>query len=377
MTDIDVSSLQRVPQARLADTEVLRGLRRRALPLLGTATTSSRNSLGGVHAWSTFAFSDASRRHRLDATYSLQRTRSGRESLRQMVDLASCADPSLSRCSLQLRSCDRFVRSLSTSTLLSTAAAREGGTKKRTPFGQATSFARELLFVVLGAIVVSSLLRMFLGQMFIIPSQSMENTLLIGDRVVVQKLTDFRRGDVVVFADPARWLSGEGGEERGPVGNFFEFVGVLPDTSTGHLIKRVIGMPGDRVICCDSSDRITINGQALDEASYLFTDTEDTQVAPSDVQFEVVVPRDRIFVMGDNRDQSADSRCHLSDLSTTQKEGAVAFVPIDLVVGPAFAIAAPFDRAQRLHRPEVLAQVPAPTEPAPAEAIIKPKGVSC
>ena len=86
--------------------------------------------------------------------------------------------------------------------------------------------------------------------------------------------------------------------------------------------------------------------------------------SPSDVQFEVVVPKDRIFVMGDHRDLSADSRCHLSDLSTSQAKGQVAFVPIDLVVGPAFAIAAPFDRAARLQRPATFAGVPAATGPA-------------
>jgi len=249
--------------------------------------------------------------------------------------------------------------------------------KRKTPLGQVGSFARELLLVVVGAIIVSSLLRMFVGQMFIIPSQSMENTLLVGDRVVVQKITDFRRGDVVVFADPGGWLAGETSEERGPVGKVFEFIGVLPDTSTGHLIKRVIGLPGDRVKCCDSKDRITVNGQALDETSYLYTDPEGIQVRPSDIRFEVVVPRDHIFVMGDHRDLSADSRCHLSDLSTTQAKGGVAFVPLDLVVGPAFAIAAPFDRAKRLHRPDTFAGVPEPTSPAPAEAVIKPEGVTC
>ena len=249
--------------------------------------------------------------------------------------------------------------------------------KPRTPLGQASSFARELVFVVVGAIIVSSLLRMFVGQMFIIPSQSMENTLLVGDRVVVQKITDFSRGDVVVFADPGGWLAGEPTEERGPLGTFFEFVGVLPDTSTGHLIKRVIGLPGDRVICCDSKDRLTVNGQALDERSYLYTDSNGTQVRPSDIRFEVVVPANRLFVMGDHRDLSADSRCHLSDLSASQGTGGVAFVPMDLVVGPAFAIAAPFARAKLLHRPETFAAVPAPTEPAPQVAVIKPKGVSC
>ena len=250
-------------------------------------------------------------------------------------------------------------------------------TQKKKPLGQLGSFARELLFVVVGAIIVSSLLRMFVGQMFIIPSQSMENTLLIGDRVVVQKITAFHRGDVVVFADPGDWLAGEPTEERGPVGKAFEFIGVLPDTSTGHLIKRVIGMPGDRVKCCDSKGRLSVNGQPLDEKSYLYTDSSGARVDPSDIDFEVVVPRDRIFVMGDHRDLSADSRCHLSDLSSTQPKGGVAFVPTDLVVGPAFAIAAPFSRAKRLHRPDTFAAVPDPTEPAPEDAVIKPEGVSC
>ncbi len=262
-------------------------------------------------------------------------------------------------------------------TASSSSTANASPRPKRSPLGQAGSFARELLFVVVGAIIVSSLLRMFVGQMFIIPSASMENTLLVGDRVVVEKITDFQRGDVVVFADPGGWLAGEATEERGPVGNFFEFVGVLPDTSTGHLIKRVIGLPGDHVKCCDSRGRVTVNGQPLDETSYLYTDPDGTQVNPSDIHFEVVVPKGRIFVMGDHRDLSADSRCHLSDISSTQKKGEVAFVPEELVVGPAFAIVAPFDRAKRLRRPETFASVPAAPAPAPDEAVIKPAGVIC
>jgi signal peptidase I len=91
----------------------------------------------------------------------------------------------------------------------------------------------------------------------------------------------------------------------------------------------------------------------------------------------VIVPKDHIFVMGDHRDLSADSRCHLSDLSTNQGIGQAAFVPISLVVGPAFAIAAPFDRTERLQRPATFAKVPAPHEPAPARGVIKPAGVHC
>jgi signal peptidase I len=230
--------------------------------------------------------------------------------------------------------------------------------------------------VVIGAVVVSSLLRAFVGQMFIIPSQSMENTLLVGDRVVVEKLTKFHRGDVVVFSDPGGWLE-EDPADPGPWDKALEFIGLPTKSTPGHLIKRVIGMPGDKVVCCTAKGRITVNGYPLNEASYLYTDPDDDQVNPSDVKFEVVVPKDRIFVMGDHRDLSADSRCHLSDLSTSQGRGQVAFVPMSLVVGPAFAIAAPFDRAGRLRRPATFDNVPDPPESAPVRAVIKPAGVTC
>ncbi len=241
---------------------------------------------------------------------------------------------------------------------------------------QAISFAKELLIVVVGAIIVSSLLRAFVGQMFIIPSESMESTLLEGDRVVVQKITKFQRGQVVVFEDPGGWLSDQV-SDPGPFDRVLEFIGLPTQSTPGHLIKRVIGLPGDRVVCCDDNGRITINGYPLDERGYLYTDSDDVQINPSDVRFEVVVPTDRIFVMGDHRDVSADSRCHLSDTWEDLGKGQIAFVPIDKVVGPAFAIAAPFDRATRLRQPPVFTDVPAPTEPAPSEAVIEPEGVSC
>jgi signal peptidase I len=242
---------------------------------------------------------------------------------------------------------------------------------------RAWAFTRELLIVVIGAVVVSSLLRAFVGQMFIIPSQSMENTLLVGDRVVVQKLTDFQRGDVVVFSDPGGWLDEEPIADPSPWDKALEFIGLPTRSTPGHLIKRVIGLPGDKVICCDTKGRITVNGYPLDERSYLYTDPDGEQVKPSEIKFEVVVPENRIFVMGDHRDLSADSRCHLSDLSTRQGKGQVAFVPISLVVGPAFAIAAPFDRAGRMHRPATFAEVSAAKNPPPERAVIKPAGVSC
>jgi len=242
--------------------------------------------------------------------------------------------------------------------------------------GRALGFLKELAIVLVGAIIVSSLLRAFVGQMFIIPSESMENTLLEGDRVVVQKITDFQRGDAVVFRDPGGWLS-EPVADPGPFDRVLDFIGVPTQSTPGHLIKRVIGLPGDTVVCCDNENRITVNGHSLDESAYLYVDSDDIQINPSDVRFKVVVPADRLFVMGDHRDVSADSRCHLSDLSSNGRKGQVAFVPIENVVGPAFAIAAPFDRTSRLHRAAVFAEVPGATDPAPSQAVIEPEGVSC
>jgi len=242
---------------------------------------------------------------------------------------------------------------------------------------QVGGVVRELVIIVVVALIVCSLLRFFVGQMFVIPSPSMESTLLVGDKVVVQKVTDFQRGDIVVFGDPGGWLRNTQSQERGPVGNAFEFVGVLPDTSTGHLIKRVIGMPGDKVICCDEQGMITVNGQALDETSYLYRDAAGEQVV-SDVEFEVVVPKERVFVMGDHRAESADSRCHLSDVSVAgAPKGETAFVSVDAVVGPAVAVVMPFNRAQRLRGPETFSTVPAEAQNAPDRAIIKPDNVTC
>ncbi|HET9649306.1 MAG TPA: signal peptidase I [Microlunatus sp.] len=236
---------------------------------------------------------------------------------------------------------------------------------------------REFAIVVVGALLVSILLRAFVGQMFIIPSQSMENTLLIGDRVVVEKITGFERGDVVVFSDPGGWLGESEQTDPTAVDRLLDLIGIPTAASAGHLIKRVIGMPGDRVVCCDTRNRITVNGYPLDETSYLYTAPDGVQVAPSEVRFTVVVPKDRIFVMGDHRDLSADSRCHLADLSTDQAKGQVAFVPENLVVGPTVAIAWPLSRFEFLHRPATFAGVPPPTEPAPERGVIEPEGVSC
>lgn len=219
--------------------------------------------------------------------------------------------------------------------------------------------------MVVGAAIVSSLLRGFVGQMFLIPSPSMENTLTRNDRVVVEKLSSVKRGQVVVFRDPGGWLNEPAAPERGPVGKALQFVGVLPDPSTEHLIKRVIGMPGDHVVCCDSLGRITINDHSIDETSYLYADANGKRAAPSTIRFDVVVPSGRIFVMGDNRAHSRDSRCHLSDASTGATKGDNAFVPEDLLVGRGIAVVWPWRRAHRLPVPVTLKSVPPAREPAP------------
>jgi signal peptidase I len=225
-------------------------------------------------------------------------------------------------------------------------------------------WAKELTIVVVGALIASTLLRLFVAQMFVIPSGSMENTLLIRDRVMVQKVAGWSRGDIVVFRDTQGWLA-DPVEETDPVRKTLIFIGLAPDESSNHLIKRLIGLPGDHVKCCDAQGRVTVNGQPLDEGSYLYS-TGGQTVAPSSYTFDVIVPKDRIWVMGDHRDNSQDSRCHLSEGT----DGMAAFPPTADVVGSAVAIVYPFDRWRGLPRPDTFAAVPPPTAAPPDKPVI-------
>lgn len=237
-------------------------------------------------------------------------------------------------------------------------------------------WTKELLIVVVLGLVVSTLLRTFVFQMFEIPSGSMEDTLQIGDRVAVQKITPFQRGDIVVFADPGGWLPRTTAEEPNPIEKALEFVGILPNSSDQYLIKRVIGMPGDVIVCCDTQDRLLVNGFPLEESSYLFQ-YNGVPVKPSETQFQVTVPAGRIFVMGDHRNSSADSRCHLNDLGSDGIRGSSAFVPTKDVVGVAVAVTWPLSRIRLLQRPGTFDGVPAAAQPAPDKPSIEPAGVSC
>lgn len=234
-------------------------------------------------------------------------------------------------------------------------------------------WAKEISIVVVGALIASTLLRLFLAQMFVIPSGSMENTLLVRDRVMVQKVAGWERGDVVVFRDTQQWLVSTP-EELGPIRQTLVFLGLAPDESTNHLIKRVVGMPGDRVQCCDAQGRLAVNGYPLDETSYLYTGADGRQVKASDFEFHVVVPKGRIFVMGDHRNNSQDSRCHLNDPGDGAPAGSAAFVPTANVVGSTVAVVFPFHRWRVVTRPASFAGVPPPAKPAPEVAeIIGPR----
>jgi signal peptidase I len=205
---------------------------------------------------------------------------------------------------------------------------------------------RETAVVVVIALGLSLVVKTFLFQAFFIPSPSMEDTLRIGDRVVVSKLTPgpfaLRRGDVVVFTDPGSWLEPiripEG--DSGPLRSTLRFVGLMPNDSSDHLIKRLIGLPGDRIKCCAPDGRITVNGVPLSEP-YLFPGNP-----PSDQPFDITVPPGRIWVMGDHRNESADSRAH--DDGT----GKTGSVPIGDVTGRAFALVWPISHASWLSRHE-------------------------
>lgn len=211
-------------------------------------------------------------------------------------------------------------------------------------------FWKELPLLVAVALVLAFLIKTFLFQAFSIPSLSMQNTLQRGDRVLVDKLTPWfgsepERGEVVVFHDPSDWLAGERTPERNVVQNFLSTIGLMPSADEKDLIKRVIAVGGDTVEC-RLNGPVEVNGKALDEP-YLFpgnTPCDDEPFGP------VTVPAGKLWVMGDHRQESSDSRYHLNDPKTH------GFVPVEDVVGRALVVAWPVTRWAGLPVPETFGQ---------------------
>jgi len=211
-------------------------------------------------------------------------------------------------------------------------------------------------FILGIALLLSVIIKAFLIRSFFIPSGSMLDTLEINDRIIVNVLAPevmpLERGDVAVFRDPGGWLGAIPTQEKDTLTEITDFVlgtfGITAPDSAEHLVKRVIGLPGDRVVCCDGDGKLTINGVAIDEP-YSRGDA-----APSDVEFDVTVPEDHYWVMGDNRPNSTDSRYH-QDLPTK------GFVPVDVVVGRAFVVSWPVENWEFLtNYPETFGDVPKP-----------------
>lgn len=193
-------------------------------------------------------------------------------------------------------------------------------------------FVKEIVIILVVALGLSFLVRTFVVQAFYVPSQSMENTLVPNDRILASKLSTrfggVDRGQIVVFRDPSNWLDDSQKRSAGGVTGLFEWIGLLPSNTGDDLVKRVIGIGGDHVRCCSTDGRIVLNDVPLTEPYVKPGATSD------DVRFDVVVPPGRVFVMGDNRNASADSRYHLNDNQGT--------VPVDNVVGRVVLTVWPF-----------------------------------
>ncbi|MDR2987816.1 MAG: signal peptidase I [Nocardiopsaceae bacterium] len=233
------------------------------------------------------------------------------------------------------------------------------------------SFLTEMVVLFAVALTIALLIKTFVVQPFYIPSGSMENTLKIGDKVLVNKIVyrvrPISRGDVVVFNGAGSWQAPTAGPKPSdnPVvrlydvtlGKFFSAIKGLFGTAPGQTdyIKRVIGIPGDHVVCCNSQGNITVNGVPLHEASYLVPGAQ-----PSQGKFNITVPPGRLWVMGDNRPESADSRLHDCAYTFTPAK-CVSYdrggtIPEDRVIGRAFMIVWPPSRIRVLPIPSTFEQ---------------------
>ena len=211
------------------------------------------------------------------------------------------------------------------------------------------SLLKEPPVLVVVALVVSLLIKTFVVQFFYIPSGSMENTLQIKDRVAVNKVPfiskSINRGDVVVFRDPNNWLPEivDYGTNKyvAKAKSALVAVGVLPNPAKQYLVKRVIGVAGDHIVCCTKNEKLSINGVEVTEP-YIYAGNK-----PSEMKFDVTVPAGKIWVMGDHRGASADSRYHQEDINK-------GFVPLSRVTGRVVAVIWPFKNITYVPKVDVL-----------------------
>jgi signal peptidase I len=211
------------------------------------------------------------------------------------------------------------------------------------------SLFKELPFLVVVALVVSFLIKTFLVQFFYIPSGSMENTLQIEDRVAVNKIPflskSINRGDIVVFRDPDNWLPEiidySTNQYVAKAKSALVAVGILPNPTKQYLVKRVIGVAGDEIVCCSKNGQLTINGVEVTEP-YIFAGNK-----PSETSFNVKVPEGKLWLMGDHRGASSDSRYHQEDINK-------GFVPVSKVTGRVVAVIWPFKNIMYVPKVDVI-----------------------
>jgi signal peptidase I len=229
---------------------------------------------------------------------------------------------------------------------------------------------RETVVLLAFAIALALVVKTFFVQSFYIPSESMEPGLIVNDRILVQKPSYWgsagpSRGDVIVFDDPGGWLNGlETAQPMSLLARGLAKIGLYP--TGGHLVKRVVGVAGDTIECCDDQGRIMVNGQPIDEDDFI----EPQKGPPKSCDGPMPqgqmdcrwtagpVPAGTVFVMGDNRNDSADSSVHLCRPNATKCDADDAFVPVEDVVGKVFALAWPLGRAHVMHTPGAFDDVP-------------------
>lgn len=216
---------------------------------------------------------------------------------------------------------------------------------------------QETILLAAVALVLAIVVKAFFVQAFYIPSESMEPGLVRNDRILVQKPSYWagepQRGDVVVFKDPGGWLGGASDESGGVLQSLMTRIGLYPEG--GHLVKRVIGVGGDVVECCDEDGNLIVNGVPLLEGDYVKDDpnTECNGPMPGRCEWTAgPVPEGHLFVMGDNRGRSADSSEHMCRPNETDCVEGHEFVDADLVVGRLFTVIWPLDRMRLDRRPD-------------------------